>query len=35
MTCADGDVPTVAIGTDYAGGIFSCADGRRHLVCIP
>jgi hypothetical protein len=27
---ANGDVPTVAIGTDYANGIFSCAD----LVCV-
>jgi hypothetical protein len=26
---ADGDVPTVAVGTGYADGIFSCADGRR------
>jgi hypothetical protein len=26
---ANGDVPTVAIGTDYADGIFSCADGHR------
>jgi hypothetical protein len=25
----DGDVPTVAIGTDCADGIFSCADGYR------
>jgi hypothetical protein len=26
---ADGDVPTVAVGTDCADGIFSCADGYR------
>jgi hypothetical protein len=36
LAYADGDVPTVAIGTDYADGIFSrwhlvC----RHLVCVP
>jgi hypothetical protein len=35
-------VPTVAVGTDCADGIFSCADGifscgrrHRHLVCVP
>jgi hypothetical protein len=26
-SCVDGDVPTVAIGTNYADGIFSGADG--------
>jgi hypothetical protein len=26
---ADGNMPTVAVGTDCADGIFSCADGYR------
>jgi hypothetical protein len=29
MAYVDGDVSTVAVGTDYVDGIFSCADGRR------
>jgi hypothetical protein len=32
---ADSDVPMVDVGIAYADGIFSYADGRRHLVCVP